>query len=182
MSTAERTKWDERYGAPGYLMGDGPKQFLVEWASLLPASGDVLDLACGEGQNLVWLAGKGLRGTGVDVSSVGLWKAAALATAAGVEVDWVCRDLEEWDPGDRQWDVVVCSHFLLRDLVPKIRRAVRPCGLVLMELLTVGSSLPPRYLVEPNEPLRWFPDFRVLRYAEFVRDGAHVARIAARRP
>ena len=182
MSAAERTKWDARYGAPGYAMGEGPKPFLLEFAPLLPSKGLALDLACGEGQNLVWLSGKGFVGTGVDVSSVGLWKAAALAETSGASVEWVCRDLEEWDPGDRVWDVVVCSHFLLRDLVPRIRRAVRPGGLVLMELPMVGSTLSPRYLVEPNELLRWFTDFRVLRYAEVVRDEVHVARIAARRP
>ena len=71
---------------------------------------------------------------------------------------------------------------MLRDLVPRIRRAVKPGGLVVMELLAEGSPISPRYLVEPNEPLRWFADFRVLRYAELDRDGAHVARIAARRP
>lgn len=182
MSEAERAKWDERYGEPGYRMGDGPKAFLVELADLLPARGTVLDLACGEGQNLVWLAGRGLQGTGVDVSGVGLRKAAALAKAAGVTVEWERADLEVWDPGDRRWDIVLCSHFLLRDLVPRMRRAVAPGGLVLLELLAEGSRLPARYLVAPNEALRWFVDFRVLRYAELANDGVHVARLAARRP
>jgi len=180
MSEAERAKWDARYGEAGYRMGDGPKAFLVDLADLLPARGTVLDLACGEGQNLVWLAGRGLAGTGVDVSGVGLRKAAALAKAAGVEVEWIQGDLETWEPGDRQWDVVLCSHFLLRDLVPRMRRMVRPGGIVLLELLAEGSRLPPRYLVAPNEPLRWFVDFRILRYAELERDGVHVARLAAR--
>lgn len=44
--------------------------------------GKALDLACGEGCSAAWLATQGWEATGVDFSSSGLAKAAALAVAA----------------------------------------------------------------------------------------------------
>lgn len=181
MADDERVKWDKRYAEPGYRMGDGPKRFLVELQGLLPRRGTVLDLGCGEGQNLVWLAGRGLKGTGVDISSVGLKKARALAEAVEVQLELIAADLDTWSPGERTWDVVVCSHLLIRDLVPRMRRALAPGGVVLMELVMEGGPLDPRYCVEPNEVLRWWIDHRVVHYRETVREGVPIVQLAARR-
>ncbi len=182
MADEERVKWDRRYAEPGYRMGDGPKRFLMELQGLLPRRGTVLDLGCGEGQNLVWLAGRGLTGTGVDISAVGLRKAKALADVMEVELELVEADLDRWEPGDRQWDVVLCSHLMIRDLVPRMRRALAPGGLVLMELLMEGAPIDRRTCVEPNEALRWFLDLRIVHYRETVREGVPVVQLAARQP
>ncbi|HHO53342.1 MAG TPA: class I SAM-dependent methyltransferase [Deltaproteobacteria bacterium] len=182
MSEREREIWNRRYSEPGFRMGDGPKRFLVELAELLPGRGAVLDLGCGEGQNLVWLAGRGLVGTGVDVSVVGLNKAAALSEAMEIDLELIEADLDVWDPGGRQFQVVLCSHVLLRELVPKMRRAVAPGGLLLMENMMVGAPIPLRYVVETQEMLHWFLGFRILHYREITRDGIPVAQLAARRP
>lgn len=181
MSEREREIWNQRYSEPGFRMGDGPKRFLVELAELLPASGAVLDLGCGEGQNLAWLAGRGLTGTGVDVSGVGLRKAAALAAAMEIELELIEADLDTWDPGGRQFEVVLCSHVLVRELIPRMRRAVAPGGLLLMENMMVGAPLSLHHVVEAQEMLHWFLGFRILHYREITRDGIPVAQLAARR-
>ena len=43
-----------------------PSDWVQRWAGLVPAGGTVLDLACGSGRHLRWLAARGLRLTGVD--------------------------------------------------------------------------------------------------------------------
>ncbi len=182
MSVEEREIWNQRYSEPGFRMGDGPKRFLVELARLLPAQGTVLDLGCGEGQNLVWLSTRGLTGTGVDVSDVALRKAGALADALEIELQLIEADLDTWDPGASSFDVVLCSHLLVRELVPKMRRAVAPGGVLLMENMMVGAPIPLRYLVQTQEMLHWFLGFRIVHYRELTRDGIPVAQIAARRP
>ena len=182
MSASERENWDRRYSEPGFLMGDGPKRFVVDLADLLPKTGTVLDLGCGEGQNLIWLASQGLSGTGVDISAVALAKAGALSEAMEVPLELIEADLDEWDPEDRKWNVVLCSHLLIRDLVPRIRRATAPGGIVLMENMMYGAPISLKYLAESQEMLRWFLGFRVLHYRELTRDGVPVAQIAARRP
>jgi len=50
----------------------------------LSAGDRVLDVGCGDGRHLRWLAGRGVRGTGVDVSPALLDAGRAAATLAGV--------------------------------------------------------------------------------------------------
>ena len=61
----QREDWDKRYAAVENLWAAKPNRFLVaEAADLEP--GRALDLACGEGQNAIWLATLGWEVTGVD--------------------------------------------------------------------------------------------------------------------
>jgi 2-polyprenyl-3-methyl-5-hydroxy-6-metoxy-1,4-benzoquinol methylase len=64
------------------------------------AVGTALDVGCGDGVNLVWLAAQGWDVTGVDASSVGLERAAARAESAGVadRVRLEQADLATWTP------------------------------------------------------------------------------------
>ena len=65
----QREDWDKRYAAVENLWAAKPNRFLVaEVADLEP--GRALDLACGEGQNAIWLATLGWEVTGVDYSEV----------------------------------------------------------------------------------------------------------------
>ena len=71
-----REDWDARYAAVENLWAAKPNRFLVaEVEDLEP--GRALDLACGEGQNAIWLATLGWRVTGVDYSEVAIAKARA---------------------------------------------------------------------------------------------------------
>jgi 2-polyprenyl-3-methyl-5-hydroxy-6-metoxy-1,4-benzoquinol methylase len=64
------------------------------------AVGTALDVGCGDGVNLVWLAAQGFDVTGVDASRVGLERAASRAEAAGVadRVRLEQADLQAWTP------------------------------------------------------------------------------------
>ena len=69
--------WNERYASAEYLYGIDPNSFLVEYSGLL--RGPVLSLSEGEGRNAVFLALRGLKVRGVDLSETALTKAHALA-------------------------------------------------------------------------------------------------------
>jgi SAM-dependent methyltransferase len=130
--------WDDRYAATEYLYGTEPSDFLAERYVALPAGGDILCLADGEGRNGVFLATKGLRVTGVDSSSVGLGKADRLAAERGVPLVTVVADLATWDLGEARWDGVVSiwAHLpaaLRETLHPRLARALRPGGVLLLE-------------------------------------------------
>lgn len=58
--------------------------------------GSVLDLACGPGRHAVALAREGFRVTGVDLSTFLLEKAASLAQAESVNVEWVQYDIRRF--------------------------------------------------------------------------------------
>jgi SAM-dependent methyltransferase len=106
-----RRGWDERHRS-GDFEGEGPNPTLVlGTAGLLP--GTALELAAGSGTNAVWLARQGWRTTAVDWSPVGLANGHAKAEAAGVEVEWLERDLFAWSPPGRSFDLVVIVYLHL---------------------------------------------------------------------
>lgn len=126
MAGDDRERWNRRYAAGSHT---GPAAaFVVEAAAYLPATGRALDVAGGAGRHAVWLAARGLAVTLVDVSDEGLVLARRRAAAAGVEVDTVRADLtaEPLPPGP--WDVIICFHYLQRDLFPAFAGALAPGG------------------------------------------------------
>ena len=134
-----RLGWDERH-REGDFEGEGPNPTLVlGTAGLLP--GTALELAAGSGTNAVWLAGQGWRTTAVDWSPVGLANGQAKAEAAGVEVEWLERDLFAWSPPVRSFDLVVIVYLHVppderAKIYPRAAAAVAPRG----RLLVVGHD------------------------------------------
>ncbi len=108
----DRDDWNRRYAGSELLWSAEPNRFLVEEVSDLEP-GDALDLACGEGRNAVWLAGRGWRVRAVDFSPVGLEKARTLATGRRVAVDWVQADVTEYRSAPAIFDLVIVFYLQL---------------------------------------------------------------------
>lgn len=75
--------WDERYAGSDRVWSGKPNQRLVEMVTGM-APGSAVDVGCGEGADVVWLAEQGWLTTGVDVSQVAIDRAARHAEEAGV--------------------------------------------------------------------------------------------------
>jgi len=105
----DETYWDERYSGTALVWTAEANRFVVQECSDLPP-GSALDLACGEGRNAVWLAGRGWSVTGVDWSGVGLTKGAKLAAAVDTAVDWVHADVLTWTP-PTTYDLVLLAYL-----------------------------------------------------------------------
>ncbi len=92
----EPSSWDERYGGDGHIWSGNPNaQLVAEVSGLTP--GTALDLGCGEGGDVIWLARRGWRVTGADFSANGLARAARHAEEAGV----ADRTVNPWPVGRR---------------------------------------------------------------------------------
>lgn len=133
--------WNERYAEPGFVYGTAPNDFLAQHVGHLPAGGDVLSLAEGEGRNAVFLAQRGFRVTAVDGSAVGLEKARQLAATSGVEIETIVSDLAVFDLGVDRWDGVVSIWCHVPSAVrARLHRAtvaaLRPGGVLLLESYT----------------------------------------------
>jgi SAM-dependent methyltransferase len=106
-----RVGWDERHKA-GDFEGQGPNPTLVDAvAGFRP--GSALEPAAGSGTNAVWLAQQGWRTVAVDWSPVGLANGRTEAAEAGVDVEWLERDLFDWSPPARSFDLVVTVYLHL---------------------------------------------------------------------
>ena len=146
-----------------------------------------LDLACGSGRNAVYLALHGFDVTAIDILPDALEKTQDLARRSGARLRVLPMDLEF--PGaldDLEADLVVVVRYLERPLFGPIARALRPGGLLVYETFTadqaaLGHPRNPRFLLQPGELRDAFPALRTLAYQEGFFDGAHLARLVARR-
>ena len=182
----DKIRWNKKYDTEQYIFGQEAIPFLQEHVDLLP-KGQVLDLAMGEGRNGVFLATQGFTVTGVDISEEGLKKAQTLATEQGVTLTTIAADLETYEIPPKTFDVIICTYYLQRDLLPKIATALKPGGMVLIETYTVDHlQYQPRfnkdYLLKPNELLSMLPGLRILRYQEVDTGQAAFASILAQKP
>lgn len=134
-----RSFWDQRFAAPEYIFGTEPNRFLVSQAHRLQPGMRVLDVACGEGRNTVWLAGQGCQVTAFDLSPIALAKARSLAEQRAVAVDFLESSVDDWrwEPG--AFDAVVCIFIQFAEQAQRARlfdglhRALSPGGLVLLQ-------------------------------------------------
>ena len=143
-----------------------PSAWVQRWAHLLPASAQVLDLACGQGRHFRWLAGLGHRVTGVDRDQHALQALAPLG-------EILCADLENapWPLPQRQFDAVVVTNYLWRALWPDILSSLAPGGVLIYETFaagneTVGKPSRPDFLLQPGELLRVCAGLRVVAYED----------------
>jgi len=86
--------WEARYQGDDRIWSGRPNPLLVREVTAL-APGTALDLGCGEGADAVWLASRGWRVTGADISRTALERAAGHAAEAGVgdHVRWERHEL-----------------------------------------------------------------------------------------
>ncbi len=133
----EPAAWDERYGSTDAVWSGRVNPQLPRLVADLPP-GRAVDVGCGEGGDVVWLAQHGWHATGVDFSTTGLDRARAAAQDAGVgdRTVWQQADARTWEPTET-WDLVA-AHYLhlppepMRELVTRLGAAVAPGGTLLV--------------------------------------------------
>lgn len=138
----EQPSWEERYFGEDKIWSGNPNpQLVAEVSGLTP--GTALDVGCGEGGDVIWLAQQGWRVTGADFSVNGLARAARHADDAGVadRTDWWQVDARIFAADGRSYDLVT-THFLhppdggMVQVTSRLADAVAPGG----HLLVVGHA------------------------------------------
>lgn len=186
-----RKSWESRYAGRGALPVGAPADLLVRHRDLLPTSGMGLDVACGDGRNALWMARQGLTVDAVDSAFAGLRRLAAAARAECLDIRPVQADLEHFPLSADRYALVVNVRYLQRSMLPALRRAVRPGGIVAFETFlrqqaAIGHPRNPDFLLEPGELGEAFAGFEILVEEERLRDTggtpAYLASMLARRP
>jgi SAM-dependent methyltransferase len=177
----QREDWDRRYAEVESLWAAKPNRFLVAEVSTLPP-GRALDLACGEGQNAIWLASLGWTVTGVDFSSVAVEKARARAARESVEIEFLCRDLLDFEPEAAAFDLVIVFYIHIpasdrRLVLERAASAVAPGGTFLLvghDLANleegVGGPRDPDLLFTPDDIAAELPGLEIEKAERVHRD------------
>lgn len=161
-----------------------PSPWIERFAAQLPAGTRALDLACGSGRHVRWLAARGVETTAVDRDGE------ALRGLQGLAHEIVEADIETgpWPLGDRRFDLVVVTNYLWRPLFERIVGAVAPGGWWLHETFalgneTVGRPSRPDFLLRPGELIEVAQrhGLRIVAYEDGFLDAParFVQRIAA---
>lgn len=156
--------------------------WLVEFSRspYFPTGGRVIDFACGEGINSIYLAGLGCQVTGIDIAEDAIKKARELASAEGVSVDFNVGDIVSCPevPSDSFDLALACACFgrLIEDehrsaFLKETIRTLRKGGYLFFNngicLKEIELSFPKVYAV-----LKQRPDFG--EWAEEERTGNFV--------
>jgi 2-polyprenyl-3-methyl-5-hydroxy-6-metoxy-1,4-benzoquinol methylase len=186
MSAQIRIHWDQYYHA---IAGEAypPADPVLFAATPPPRRGEeprALDLACGLGQNGLWLAEQGYSVDLLDISREALRQAQAQAAARGIRsVNFRQVDLDEIALQSEAYDLICVFRFLHRDLFPTIRAAVKPGGRVVYGSYTLlyhehAPYIDPRELLQPGELAGYFADWHLLRHEA----NGDFAQVVAQRP
>lgn len=99
--------WEERYSGSERIWSGNVNRVLADVADAL-VPGSALDLGCGEGADVIWLAEHGWDATGIDISSTAIGRAKAAAESAGQDrARFLVGDLTTMPPG--AYDLVSAS-------------------------------------------------------------------------
>lgn len=160
-----------------------PSAWLKRHAPVEP--GTALDVACGSGRNLYWLAGAGWQVTGVDRDTTA-------TTPLRAQAEIVDADIESgpWPLAGRRFDLVVVCNYLWRPLFSDIRAAVEPGGWLIWETFadgqqSIGRPSRPEFLLQRGELLRVCEGWHIVAYEDLFENGISprfVQRVAAVRP
>jgi SAM-dependent methyltransferase len=145
---------------------ENPSAWLQRWAHLIAPGSNVLDVACGAGRHMRYLANLGHRVTGVDRNP----EAVALAQACGPVT---CADIENgpWPFAGLTFGGVIVTHYLWRPLLPTLVGSVAPGGVLIYETFaagneSVGKPSRPDFLLQHGEMLRVTEGLRTVAYED----------------
>lgn len=139
--------WEQRYsGSERIWSGKVNATMASVVAELSP--GTAIDLGCGEGGDVLWLAEQGWDALGLDISATAVSRAREEAAARGLDgASFQAVDLDTWGPEPSSVDLVTASFLqsnVALDRTAILRRAMtalRPGG----RLVTVSHAAPPSW-------------------------------------
>ena len=143
-----------------------PSDWVSRWTHLIPREGTVLDLACGRGRHLRWLASCGLSVLGVDRDEPSLASAATWGPT-------LQADLEQgpWPLVGRTFAGVVVTHYLWRPTWPQLLDCLAPGGVLIYETFSrqhaqIGKPSRDDFLLRPGELIERCSGLRIVAYED----------------
>ena len=114
-SDSEWLRWESTFAGSDCFYGHEPGPVAVRaekyQRATRPENATALDVGCGEGQDLAYLASRGYKTTGVDFSPAGLEKAIGLLRERSAQATLLREDLRSWR-APQPFDMVLSVNVL----------------------------------------------------------------------
>lgn len=180
--------WDKKFANHDYIYGKSPAHFLAKNYQFIPRGSTVLDIGMGEGRNAVFLASKGYKVTGVDISSIAIEKSLKLARQAGVRIKTIHKSVDDLKIAENSVDAIICFYFVDREVSRKLKKWLKPGGIIIYEGYTVAHKKKhddkkiDSYFLKSAELLKMFEDFKVLKFEEPIHSQDLTQSIIVKKP
>lgn len=143
-----------------------PSPWLLRWAHLIAPGAHVLDVACGSGRHVRWLAEHGYQVTGVDRDGVALGPLQSFGHLVTADIE--CGP---WPFEQQTFDAVLVTNYLWRPLLPTLVASLGQGGVFIYETFasgqqTVGKPSRPDFLLQPGELLQVFAPLRIVAFED----------------
>ena len=160
--------------------GNAPSPWVERWAHLIAPGGTVLDVACGSGRHVRWLAARGHAVTALDRDATALEGLQDVA-------ECVLADIESapWPLPGRRFDGLVVTNYLWRALLPTLGDSLAEGGVLIYETFAegqqhIGRPSRPDFLLQPGELLQAFASLRVVAFEDGFEAGPGPGRCVQR--
>ena len=158
---ADKIKWNERYQKS--TMPEHPSDILMQYKHLLRPQTKALDIACGNGRNLKFLAQNQIHSIGIDIAENAL---KLIPNNPYIQI--FCTDLDHYILPFCAYDIILNFYFLNRKILSQIPDALRKNGLVFLETFIEHSSYPtdihPNKILQNDELESYFSNFDILHH------------------
>jgi SAM-dependent methyltransferase len=188
---AEVERWNRILTSETPAFNTQPNEFLVEIAKHRKP-GTALDVGMGQGRNAIWLAQQGWEVTGFDPAEKAVELARKNADKLGMRLNTEIKGAEDFDFGERRWDLILLCYVGGRDLSDQVQRALKPGGLLVVEAFhrdaAQGRSIGRGVVFDTGELPKLFPRLRTVKYeepvteADFGRGKVRIVRYSAEKP
>lgn len=175
--------WDERYRTGFYNGNDAPHDLLVMFGGLLEGR-RVCDIAMGAGRDALYLASRGVKMTGLELSSEAIKLAREAMLRQALSMNMVRADAARLPFRKGSFGGAIAFFFLLREIERDITEMVETGGILIYETFLkrqndVDRHRNPAFLLDDGELRSLFPGFETLYYDEGEHNRAGHARMTA---
>jgi tellurite methyltransferase len=180
MALQDKEKWNKKYQNTPSLTKDRKACRKLELAQDYANKQKALDVACGTGRNSIYLSSLGYEVDAIDISEVAI---EILNEKKIKNINTKVVDLDEYIPPKENYDLIVMSNFLDRNMIEHLKNSLRKDGVLVIETymhheINTKKNSNPDFLLQEGELKTFFDKkFELIEYDEFDNDDFELYRM-----